>query len=450
MAHPSQGSSPRAFVQYPPFCRASDPPEVTLRNVLGLPREYPHVASWLFEQPEVNFRKTDEKISPELFKKALNITIRTGNPGLCGANQSGDSAGASAEPQDQADTGGEPSLMYMSIIPAHAADNIVTGYCYHIGMTHVISQLDLRGATSRSCGEVSRFAFDGLRRYILVYIPGLTSDGDLLATVNWIDERRRQVVYVFVPSEQYSFSKLPSRPLNVTIQDQVVLKSVQLSKQRGLARVPAPLCTMVDGYKPVKPLESSEVWDHEDVTAVHPNLLDDFMDVPMHSTTDGGGSDLDFEDDSDSMCASRQSEDEEDSHSMRKGTPDPIRTGSALQSPVPFQNATPAFLDLSPIGMWTEQIFQMMCGHFAIPCERSVRMRPGSHKYFVKTCLQSVGEDDNILKLFSARAYYEDTLAVTADMPLLRDADNSEEESRSRVQELGRNGSSSKGLASWG
>lgn len=407
-------------------------PSSRLRAALHLPLSSRKIADWIFDERDVSFRSNATLVSPDFLEKSVYVVVRSA------VSPSEEGLEPTSDPMSTTSQGNEsnpaPACLFMALIPAEVVDGVIIGYTFHVGTPLDPELLDLRGALNSTFGQVARFAFDGMRRHLVVYIPSYTIDRDLLAVMEWTSALDREVTHISIPSQQYSFDEPPSKVLSAT-----VVRQANILRPLRRSHLQSPLVTTDLFAQTSQVVESALkvsgiLSDTTDVASMHPHLLDDF--IPNCETLQRYPSGA--------FCLEEQPYPvidgaEGGSDGIDSGIAIPFVAQSSLLLPTSQLAAVMAnsveqnvngsvsvSFEISPMGLWIEQMTETLIGNFGGCIETQAFGQSCRYGNFREHCNLANAEEQQMLSVFSSRTYYADTLAVTTDCRLLNSTEDPE------------------------
>lgn len=383
-----------------------------LLSALRLPLSSRRIASWIFDERDTRFRTNTTLISPDFLKKAVYVSNRS---------EFALSDNTTEHIDDQPEAKSEqtsisplPACLFMSLIPVEVIDGAVLGYAFCVGTAFDPVLLDLRSTLNSTFGQVARFAFDGIRKHLLVYTPSYTVDRDMLAVMDWISDKDRQVHHISFLSRQYSFDNLPSEILSVTaLQEQNVLEPLQRPRLQSPLVITDLFANTSERTDKVNPTTSGNLWDTADTASVHPHLFDDFGVYREASPAGGEFSAKEASAPGSSTSLALQYDSIDSGQAIPTFSRHPNRSlpecgtdNSKKQSSCPSDSES---FDISPIGLWVEQIKETITGHFqgtveTVTCDQITRF-----SNFQQHCTIANAEEQQMLSVFSSRTYSAET-----------------------------------------
>lgn len=278
------------------FASENLPPEVSskLRDALRLPSHNRQVAEWIFNERDKQFEHGGVTLPPNAFRNALALV----------SNNEFVPARHSMLFQSQLSSkNGQNSLqtntnMFSLYIPVEEVDGIYLGYTFTIGAPFDTSVFPLQEVVLTTFSLSGRFAFEKASHQTLICITGLAENTYMLMSSTWISPNLRQRCYFALPKEEYTFDKLPSQVIGLTVNEEYIAtqspaaspaSKATITNSQGLTTWSPTANIMPDSpllsSAPLSSygsllsdasLSSKGIWVDNDVTSLHPHLLQGF------------------------------------------------------------------------------------------------------------------------------------------------------------------------------
>lgn len=385
-----------------------------LQEALRLPAQNRVVAEWVFDEQEQDFHVNSNTVRPSAFDNALVMVSKSK---FIPGNDT--PLPSSSYQQITNGNANDFTTLFMLHILVKESDGFYMGYSFTIGSPFEESLLPLRDAFG-TYSIIGRFVLDNDRRHMLVYISNFTPRTNLIMALNWHENNHRSRSYFSIPNEEYSFHKLPTEVIGFTINDEFL----EPGQSAAPTHIPKPAekeppspasdkeirsheestVTKTSAYRSLLPTESPWV---EDVTELHPNLLDTFESPDTADSFSAPGRVFEFgwpPENSSALSYPRDLHQKEKTPTLVNGINTAVRTTDV---------SIPDFVS----GIWG--VFQ---GTFFSPAViRQLRTGVGecntpSIVGQIRVQIEAAPpEDMKVLQTFARRRYYAETLPVAPD-----------------------------------
>lgn len=278
------------------FASENLPPDVSskLKDALTLPSLSRQVAEWIFDERDKSFEHGGVTIPPHAFRSALALVSDTE---FVPAKHSMRYR-SHLSPKNGRDSLQTNTNMLSLYIPVEETEGIYLGYTFSIGPPFDTSVFPLQEVLLTTFSLSGRFAFEKVGHRMLIYITGMAENTAMLMSSIWISPNHRQRCYFALPKEEYAFDKLPSQVIGLTVNEEFIVRqpphapadsSAIVGYSQGLGTfsrnekfmsdssiLSSGQISSLDSLVSGASLSSKGIWFENDVTALHPHLLQGF------------------------------------------------------------------------------------------------------------------------------------------------------------------------------